>query len=168
VKDLYHRNIKSLKKETEDLRRWKDSQCSWIGRINIVKMAIFSKSIYMFNAIPINIPVQFFYRSWKDILNFIWKNKKPRIAKMILNNKRTSEEITTLDLKLYYRTIYSDENSLLLVQRYTGRSIASKWRPRNEPTHLWHLIFTKEPKAYNGKKKVSSTNGTCTTGYQHV
>jgi hypothetical protein len=45
VKDLYDKNFKSLKKENEDLRRWKDLTCSWIGRINIVKMAILSKAI---------------------------------------------------------------------------------------------------------------------------
>jgi len=45
VKDLYDKNFKSLKKEIEeDLRRWKDLPCSWIGRINIVKMAILPKA----------------------------------------------------------------------------------------------------------------------------
>jgi hypothetical protein len=49
VKDLYDKNFKSLKKEIkEDLRRWKDLPCSWIGRINIVKMAILPKAIYRF------------------------------------------------------------------------------------------------------------------------
>jgi hypothetical protein len=54
VKDLYDKNFKSLKKEIkEDLRRWKDLPCSWIGRINIVKLAILPKPIYRFNAIHI-------------------------------------------------------------------------------------------------------------------
>jgi hypothetical protein len=53
VKDLYDKNFKSLKKEIEDFRRWKDLQCSWIGRVNIVKIAILLKAIYTFNAIPI-------------------------------------------------------------------------------------------------------------------
>ena len=57
VQDLYDKNFKSLKEEIkEDLRRWKDLPCSWIGRGTIVKIAILSKAIYRFTAIPIKIP----------------------------------------------------------------------------------------------------------------
>ena len=68
MKDLYDKNFKSLKKEIkEDLRRWKDLPCSWIGRVNIVKMVILQKVIYKFNAIP----TQFFKDIEIAIIKFI-------------------------------------------------------------------------------------------------
>jgi hypothetical protein len=63
VNDLHKKNYKPLKKDIEeDYRRWKDLPCSWISRINIVKMAILPKAIYMINVIPIHIPMIFIQR----------------------------------------------------------------------------------------------------------
>ena len=104
MKDLYSENYKTLMKALEDdINKWKYNLYSRIGRINIIKMSIQPKTIYKLNAISIKFLMAFFTELDQKIFKYVWRHKRPPIAKAVLREKNGAGEIILPDFRQYYK-----------------------------------------------------------------
>ena len=105
TKELYTENYKTLMKEIkDDINRWRDISCSWVGRIKIVKTTILPNTIYRFNVIPLTYQWHFSQNKNKNF-TIRMETQKTLIAKAVLRKKHRAGGINFPDFRLYYKAI---------------------------------------------------------------
>ena len=134
------------------INRWRDIPCSWVGRINIVKMTILPNAIYRFNVTPIKLSMAFFHRTRTKKFTIHMKTQKTLNSQSSLEKEGWSWRNQPSWLQIILQS-YSYQDSTVLVQKQKYRQMEQNKEPRNIPVHLWVPYFYERTKEYTKRRK---------------
>ena len=121
--------------------------CSWIGRINIVKMTILPKAIYRFSAIPIKLLMAFFYRTTTKYFTIHMEAQKTPNSQSSLEKEEVGWRSQPSWLQIILQS-YSHQDYVVLAQKQKYRPVEQDRKPRNKPMHLWVPYFWQRRQEY--------------------